>query len=228
MQENNLTFYFSPAMNTNSLELQTAIEAAKKSAEYAIKFFGINLKVDKKNDGSVFTHVDKETEAIIKKVILNKFPNANFVAEESGGNKKEKEFWIIDPIDASRSFTRGIPTWCILIAYCKNSQITLGVCYFPIFNWLVYAELSNGAFFNGERIQVSKVKKLKESTITCGSLKFFKNDRLLISLINSCAALRAFDHAFSCVFLAKGACDVLVDTYGQAWDIAPFKIINKD
>lgn len=211
-----------------SNELRVAIGAAKKGAEYAMRFFGTELKVSKKDDNSVFTDVDKDTEKIIKKTIIDKFPNAKFVAEESGGNRKEKEFWIIDPIDGTRSFTRGIPTWCVLIAYYKNGQITLGVCYFPIFKWLVYAELNKGAFFNGEKVKVSKIKNLEDATITCGTLKYFKNETLLIRLIDASAALRAPDHAFSCLFLAKGCFDVLVDTYGMIWDIAPFKVIIEE
>lgn len=211
-----------------STELKVAIEAAKKGAEYAMTFFGKEMVVGKKGDNTVVTKVDKETEELIKKTILNKFPDANFVAEESGGNKKEKEFWIIDPIDGTRSFTRGIPTWCVLIAYYKNNKITSGLCYFPIFNWLAYAELNKGVYFNGKRVQVSKVKNLENSTIACGSLKFFKNDKLLTKLIEVSAALRAPDFAFASLFLAKGGFDILVDRYGMIWDIAPFKIIIEE
>lgn len=87
-------------------ELKAAIKAAKKGAEYALKFFGKEIKIYKKTDSSVFTHVDKTTEEIIKNTILSEFPNAKFVGEETGGIPGKGTFWTIDPIDGTRYFIR--------------------------------------------------------------------------------------------------------------------------
>src|SRR5579863_1856649 len=107
-----------------SLELQAAINSAKAGGKIALKYFRTTLDVRIKNDKSLVTIADIETENIIKETILTSLPQAKFLAEESGGDIHEKDFWIIDPIDGTRLFTRGVPQWSILIAHYKNNEIT--------------------------------------------------------------------------------------------------------
>lgn len=106
-----------------SLELQTAIEAAKVGATTALKYFNKGIAVDYKEDKSPVTIADKKTEEAIKNFITSKFPGAKFVGEEFGGKINDDEFWIIDPIDGTRSFSRGVPEWCVMISVSKNNKI---------------------------------------------------------------------------------------------------------
>lgn len=96
-------------------ELKVVIEAAKRGANFAKTFFGKEISIDKKDDNTVFTQVDKSTEELIKKTIINKFPDAQFVGEETGGIPTKGKFWTIDPIDGTRYFIRDTPLWSVLI-----------------------------------------------------------------------------------------------------------------
>lgn len=91
-------------------ELKIAIEAAKIGAKKALQYFDKPLKITKKQDSSIVSKADSETEEVIKRCILSKDKKAKFLDEESGGNKSEKRLWIIDPIDGTRLFVRGIQT----------------------------------------------------------------------------------------------------------------------
>lgn len=211
-----------------SNELKVAIEAAKIGAKRALKYYDKDLEIKLKEDNSVVTIADKESETAIKNYILTKFPSAKFVAEESEGNRNEKEFWIIDPIDGTRNFARNIPVWAVLISLYKNGKVILGVCYYPLLDLLLYAEDGTGAFCNEGMIHVSDVELIKNAYISFGSPRHFKNKQVLINLIEKSAGIRCPDSSHSAALLAMGKIDAVIDAYGQIWDIAPFKVIIEE
>lgn len=203
-----------------SEELKTAIAAAKKGAEKALEYFNTSLKVEFKEDKSPITIADKETEEVIKSFITAKYPDAAFLAEESGGSRKEKIMWIIDPIDGTRSFSRGLPSWCILIALYRNGKIVCGVSYFPALDKMLYAEENYGAYCNDEKIHVSEISSLQKAIISFGGLKHFKNRQIILDLIEGSVATRSMDEAI--LFVATGNMDGFIDNYAQTWDVAPY------
>lgn len=207
-------------------ELKVAIEAAKRGAEYALKFFGKEIKIYKKNDSSLFTHVDKATEEIIKKTILNEFPDAKFVGEETGGVPTKGKFWTIDPIDGTRYFIRKTPLWSVLISLIVDGKPVIGVSYMPCLDEIIYAEKGKGAFLNGQKIKVSEISTLKDSMLMLGSLRFFKEKvPISLKLGEACASTRSLVSPYEYHLLASGRCEIILDVYGKIWDIAPFKII---
>ncbi len=206
----------------SSLELQTAIEAAQAGEKIALKYFQTDLEIKTKTDNSILTIADIETEKVIKKHITRQFPDATFLAEESGGNTKENNFWIIDPIDGTRLFAKGIPFWSILIAHYKNGEINLGVCSVPGQKRLLVAEKGKGAFLNGKRVNVSTQKNVKGAFGSFGSLHRFKSPDPILKLTKKEAILRSYEHAYALTFLAAGNMDVVIDAYGTPWDYAPF------
>lgn len=157
-----------------SNELKVAIQAAKKGANYAMQFFGKDLAVDKKEDNTVVTKLDKETEEVIKKAILSKFPNAKFVGEETGGIPTKGAFWTIDPIDGTRHFIRKTPLWAVLISLIVDGQPVLGVSNMPYLNEITYAQKGKGAFLNSKKVKVSNISNLKDAIFMFGSLGFLK------------------------------------------------------
>lgn len=211
-----------------SEELKIAIEAAKIGAKKALSYFNSDLSIDYKEDLTPVTIADKETEKEIKNFIKSKISNAKFVGEEEGGNINQDEFWIIDPIDGTRSFIRGIPTWNVLIAFCKNKEIICGVCYFPILNELLYAEKSKGGYLNGKKITVSKINNIKKAYVSYGSPRHFKDKKMLLNIFEKVGSARSPDAAYSSFLLCIGKYDAHIDGYGQIWDAAPFKIILEE
>lgn len=211
-----------------SIELQTAIEATKVGATLALKYFNKNIEVETKKDSSPVTIADRESEKAIRSFILTKFPNAKFVGEEGGGNKNEKEFWIIDPIDGTRSFSRGLHTWGVLISLYKNNQVVIGVIYSPLLKEVLYAERGKGAYRNGKKIHVSKIDSLKKAYVGYGSLKYFKNKQAIIRLAEESGSTRSPDITYSTSMVACGSMEASVDPYADTWDGAPFKVIIEE
>lgn len=212
-----------------SNELRVAIDAAKEGAEYALKFFSKELIVDKKEDNTVFTHVDKVTEELIKKIIKSKFPNAKFVGEETGGISSKGTFWTIDPIDGTRYFIKNTPLWAVLISLVVDGKPVIGVSNTPCLNEIIYAEKGKGAFLNGKKVAVSNISKIKDSLLMFGSLRFFKEKvPVLLRVVEACASARSLVSAYEFHLLASGRCEIVLDVYGKIWDIAPFKIIIEE
>lgn len=209
-------------------ELKTAIQAAKLGAKQALKYYDKNIKIELKEDHTPVTIADRETEEVIKKCILQSFPNARFVGEESGGTVNEDEFWTIDPIDGTRSFSRGIPLWCVLIAFCKKGEVQAGVCYFPLLNSMLYAEKGKGAYLNKRKVNVSRVNKISECFFTFGNPKYIKNKQALLQLFEVCGATRGLEATYGHFLAIQGKTDVSIDGYGLVWDTAPLKVITEE
>lgn len=212
-----------------STELKVAIEAAKKGAEYAIRFYGKELRIDKKEDNTVFTRVDKKTEEVIKKTITNKFPNAKFVGEETGGIPNKGTFWTIDPIDGTRHFIRNTPLWAVLISLIVDGKPVIGVSNAPCLNEITYAEKGKGAFLNNKKVKVSSVAEIKNSLLMFESLRFFEEKiPALLRVVEACASARSLVSPYEFHLLASGRCEIVLDAYGKIWDIAPFKILIEE
>ncbi len=204
-------------------KLQTAIEAAKLGGEIALAYFNKDLGIQIKDDKTIVTKADKEVEHEIMQYISSKFPKAKFVGEESGGDRKEKSFWIIDPIDGTRSFVRNIPTWDVLIAYCENGEIVLGVAYFPVLNTIAWAEKGKGAFVDGKQIHVSNIDQLNKSFLGFGHIKSYSPE-IIVNLIKNSWNVRNMA-GYTAYLVAKGSMEVYIAPSNKVWDFAPYKIL---
>lgn len=209
-------------------ELKTAIEAAKQGASVALRYFDKPLIVETKADNTPVTIADRKSEEAIISSILTSFPNAKFVAEETGGSKEEKEFWIIDPIDGTRSFSRGVPMWSVLIAHYKNGQVDLGVCYFPTLKTMLWAQKGQGAYIDSKKVAVSTISTVSESYINYGTFRYFLNKQGLFQLIEKSKGSRSYDISFGYYLVSCGKMEVSLDQYGYVWDLAAFKVITEE
>jgi len=151
-------------MKLLSPNLNIMIKACEKASKVLIRDFGEieNLQVKKKGPRDFVTNSDKKVE----KILINELSKKKFsiISEEAGLQIKENKnnFWIIDPIDGTTNFLHGIPHFCISIAFVSNQEIISGVIYDPIKNEIFYAEKNMGAFFNDQRMKVSKKNNLEE------------------------------------------------------------------
>lgn len=176
------------------------------------------------------TTADKEVEKGIKKYILSKFSDAKFVGEELGGKINDDELWIIDPIDGTRSFSRGIPEWCVMVSAAKKRQIFISAIYYPFKNALYYAEKGKGAFLNGKRIKVSKINDISKSYMGFGSIKYFENNdrNKLFKVIEQSGGARSLESTYQSCLISEGKMDVNIDAYGKLWDLAPVKLLIEE
>lgn len=152
--------------------IETAIKAAKLAGEKLEYYFETLLEIEEKEDTSLVTKADKEADQIIIDLIKKEFPEHQILTEENGSIGGKGEYlWVIDPLDGTLNFTRGIPFFSTSIALLRNNQPILAVVYNPITNSIFSAEAGKGAFWNGEKIGVSGVSELKDSIVSMGRAK---------------------------------------------------------
>ena len=153
-------------MNSISANLNIMIKAAEKASKILIRDFGEleKLQVSSKGPLDFVTNSDRKVEKIILNELSKSRKNYSILSEEIGEiiNSDKDNFWIIDPIDGTTNFMHGIPHFAISIALKTNNEIISGLILDPIKNEMFYAEKNNGAFFNNQRVRVSKKRNLDQ------------------------------------------------------------------
>ena len=209
-------------MNSISANLNIMIKASEKASKVLIRDFGEleKLQVSKKGPKDFVTNSDIKAEKIIIEELKKARPNYSIISEENGieKNKDKSNTWIIDPIDGTINFLHGIPHFAISIALQFNNEIVSGLIFDPIKNELFYAEKNNGAFFNNQRIRVSKKNNINECLFAIGKIK---NEPDLIYRRSGCAAL-------DMAYVASGRYDGYFQNNLNLWDIAAGIIIIKE
>src|SRR5437762_10753308 len=114
---------------------EVALEAAHRAGEFALGYFQQELVVQWKQDESPVTLADQGAEQLLRETLLGKFPEDGFLGEESGATPGSSGYrWIIDPIDGTRSFVRGVPLWATLVGLEYRGEVIAGVTYLPALN----------------------------------------------------------------------------------------------
>ena len=149
-------------MNSISANLNIMIKASEKASKILIRDFGEveKLQISVKGPSDFVSNADTKTEKIIINELMKSKKNYSIISEEGGSkvNSDTENVWIIDPIDGTTNFLHGVPHFAISIALKSNNEIISGLIYDPIKDEMFYAEKNNGAFFNNQRIKVSKKK----------------------------------------------------------------------
>ena len=210
-------------MNSISPNLNMMIKASEKASKLLIRDFGEieKLQVSKKGPNDFVTNADLKTEKIILDELRKAKPNYSIISEENGieENKDKKNRWIVDPIDGTVNFLHGIPHFAISIAHMSNDEIVSGLTFDPIKNEIFYAEKNNGAFFNNQRIRVSKKNNINDCLFVTGDNI---NKELGLPFRKSgCAAL-------DLAYVAAGRYDGYFQRGLSIWDLAAGIILVKE
>jgi histidinol-phosphatase len=206
--------------------MQAAADVARLAGGAALPYFRTALVVEEKADGSPVTIADRQSEQLAREWILNRFPQDGILGEEFGETRAGAlRHWIVDPIDGTKSFVRGVPLWGTLVAVSEGSTILAGAAYFPVLDELVTGALGEGAWWNGSRCHVSAVRELAQATITTTDERFVHTadhrDRWR-NLADRVAVSRSWGDCFGYLMVATGRAEVMVDAVLSAWDAAPF------
>ena len=210
-------------MNSISANLNVMIKAAEKASKVLIRDFGEieKLQVSKKGPSDFVTNSDLKTEKIIIEELKKARPNYSIISEENGvqNNKDKDNIWIIDPIDGTINFLHGVPHFAISIGLKSNNEIISGLIFDPIKNEMFYAEKNNGAFFNNQRIRVSKKNMIDNCLFATGGK--IQNEPDLPYRKSGCAAL-------DLAYVASGRYDGCFQNNLNLWDIAAGIILVKE
>jgi myo-inositol-1(or 4)-monophosphatase len=214
-------------MKKNDRYLQVAIAAAKEAGRIQKAHLADLHKVEFKGEINPVSEVDKLCEKAITQIILGAFPDHDLLTEESAFKGKGSPFkWVIDPVDGTTNYIRGFPFFCVSIALEIEGEIRLGVVYDPLFGELFQAETGKGAFLNGKRISVSRMKDLDLSFLTTGFpydvrehadyyLRFFRQ-----FMVKSIAIRRPGSAALDLCYVAAGRFDGYWELKIHSWDVA--------
>ncbi len=210
-------------MNSISPNLNIMIKASEKASKVLIRDFGEieKLQVSKKGPSDFVTNSDIKVEKIIIDELKKAKPNYSIISEENGiiKNKDTNNVWVLDPIDGTVNFLHGIPHFAISIALKSNNEIISGIIFDPIKNEIFYAEKNNGAFFNNQRIRVSKKNNIDECLFATGGKIDHEPD--IQYRKSGCAAL-------DMAYVASGRYDGYYQNGLNIWDIAAGIVIVKE
>ena len=210
-------------MNSISANLNIMIKASEKASKILIRDFGEieKLQISVKGPSDFVSSADIKAEKIIINELIKSKKNYSILSEEDGSkiNTDSKNVWIIDPIDGTTNFLHGVPHFAISIALKSDNEIVSGVIYDPIKDEMFYAEKNNGAFFNNQRIKVSKKKDIQSCLFGTGGKEKIETD-----LITRKSGSAALDMAY----VAAGRYDGYFQNNLHLWDIAAGIIIVKE
>lgn len=205
-------------------ELAIALSLAEQAGALQLQGSQRLLSISTKDDNSPVTAIDKACEELIATALMSSFPNDAFLGEESGKREGVSgRTWIVDPLDGTRPFIRGIPTFSTLIALEEHGVPVVGVIHLPALQRTCWAAQGMGAFLNGRPIHVSGTTSL--SNAMGSALGYIEHsDTLkkeqLLQLMTGLDYHYGFMDAFSYVCLAEGKLDICVNLLDKPWDCA--------
>ena len=194
---------------------------AEESSKILLKYFRTKLKIDSKIDNTPVTIADKECESLIRDIILKKYPKHGILGEEHKDINPNNEFvWVIDPIDGTRSFIGGHKDFGTLIALLHNKKPILGIINCPAHQerWIGINNLSTT--FNGNIVNTSGIKKLKDSYVLTSGL-YFDDKIFRTSFEKIIERAKYYSFGGDCYMygmLATGLIDIVIEDTLKIWD----------
>jgi histidinol-phosphatase len=206
-------------------DLAFALELADAADALSLpRFRALDLVVETKPDLTPVTEADRAVERELRRLVAERRPDEGFLGEEGGASGSGDARWIVDPIDGTRNFSRGIPVWGTLIALERNGRVELGVVSAPALGRRWWAARGDGAWAQeGERLSVSTVGRLEDACVTVAL------EQPVPAALRAAWHLRAFGDFWAHMLVAEGAVDVAVDAVGvTVWDLAAPQVIVEE
>jgi histidinol-phosphatase len=206
------------------------------------KFGSVDLQVDTKPDMTYVTEADQAVEATIRRTLQSARTRDVVLGEEEGQDVAEGDRedggrrWIIDPIDGTSSFVRGVPVWATLIALEEDGEVVAGCVSAPALGRRWWASKGAGAFtgrslMSSRRVQVSRVDELASASLSYASLggweEIGKRDAFA-ALLRRCWRTRAYGDFWSYMLLAEGAVDIAAEPELKVWDMAALDVVVRE
>jgi len=209
-------------------DLQLALALADEADAITMRFFrASSLDIRTKVDKTPVTEADLAVETMLRERLARERSDDAIVGEEFGVSGSASRRWIIDPIDATKNFMRGIPVFATLLAL----ENEVGVVSAPALGMRWWAARGEGAFCNGRAIRVSAIATIEEAQLSYDGIADFDKARLaepFLALARRCARTRAFGDFWSHMLVAEGACDIAIEPEVALWDMAAVQVIVEE
>jgi histidinol-phosphatase len=211
---------------------EAAIEAARQASLLAFRYYDSALNVEWKEDQSPVTVADREAETLLRTHLLGAFPDDGFLGEEHGEHKGASGFrWVVDPIDGTRSFVRGIPLWATLVGLEHEGEQVAGIAAAPALGQTWRALRGDGAYRNDRRIHVSAVDQLDDALMFYSGVSWFREAGQLDAFLRISERTdrqRGYGDFYGFVLVAQGSGELLVDQGVHIWDVVALKPIIEE
>lgn len=202
-----------------------AHQIAWQAGKITLRYFQSDLTVERKADASPVTVADREAEAFLRATITARYPDHAILGEEEGlsGGAGATYRWILDPIDGTKTFVRGVPLYGVMVGLLREGQPVAGVVNMPALDEIVYAAQGQGCWWNGRPCRVSTVASLAESlvvaTIADGYERYGK-DEPLRRILAAAGLFRTWGDCYGHLLVASGRAEVALDPIMSVWDAA--------
>jgi len=212
----------------SNADLESDLALAHELADAAdavttARFRAHDLAVDTKPDLTPVTEADRRAEELLTEHIARARPGDAVVGEEFGASGAGDRWWIVDPIDGTKNYVRGVPVWATLIGLEVAGELVAGVVSAPALGRRWWAARGSGAFADGERIRVSAVHDLADAHLcysdTTGWDDFGRGDEFR-ALMRRCWRTRGFGDFWGHMLVAEGAADAMGEPILALWDVA--------
>jgi histidinol-phosphatase len=227
----------SPAASDYTDDLRLAhVLADDADSLTTTRFKALDLHVMSKPDLTPVTDADESVEETIRRTLSRVRSRDAVVGEEHGSTGHSQRRWVVDPIDGTKNFVRGVPVWATLIALVVEDEVVLSVVSAPQLQRRWWASVGNGAWtgrslLKATRCQVSDVRRLEDASFAYSSLHGWEErDRLedFLSLMRRCWRTRAYGDFWSYMLIAEGAVDLAAEPELQLYDMAALDVIVRE
>ena len=211
--------------------LQAVERAVIQARPLAMKHFrNSKLRIERKADQSPVTIADRRVEAYLRKALSRLCPGETIIGEEFGRTGKSPDnYWAIDPIDGTRAFSRGLPTWCIMVGKVEAGKPVLGICDFPALGTTLAVAPGVAAYEKtGKSVKrltrAVKPPALKDSVVFHGGAKWWNQSPYKAGfnrLIDSCYLERAYGDCYGFLWALRGHADIVIEYGVKVWDMVP-------
>jgi len=216
-------------------DLKLAFELADTADTITMaRYRAADLAVETKPDLTPVSESDKGVELALRELLGTARPRDTIIGEEFGGVERANEggrAWVIDPIDGTKSYVRGMDTWTTLIALIEGREVKLGMVSMPALQKRWWAVRGQGAYADGRRIHVSKIDELGNAQFVWSGIEEWDAiggfDRV-VELGRRCWRTRGVGDAWQYMLVAEGAAEIATDPEATLWDLAAVSIVVEE
>ena len=208
------------------IDLAFAIELAEDAGASTLAWFqSATLAVERKGDGSPVTAADLAAEALVRERLAATHPGDGIIGEEDDDvDGSTGRRWVVDPIDGTKAFTKGVPLYATLIALIDDHGPAVGVIHLPALGETIAAGRGLGCTFNGAPCRVSEHDTLDGAYATTSGFGYWPSAALQW-VLNSDVVFRTWGDAYGYALVATGRAEAMIDPLANPWDIAPMAVI---
>jgi histidinol-phosphatase len=203
--------------------LDFAVDAAWQAGRLTLRHFQARVAAERKPDRSLVTVADQGAETLLRELIRGRYPDHSIAGEEFGSDDRDSSHrWIIDPIDGTQSFVRGVPLYGVLLGLEIEGKMVVGVAHFPALHEMLAAAEGLGCRWNGRPARVSTVDRLDEALL-CHADVGELTRRYPVEwerLRASGPVPRGFGDCYGYALVATGRAEIMIDPVVNPWDIA--------